>query len=240
MRRTVPPTELLEPRRLFAGAVLSGHTLVVTGATAGNTIVVGLAAGGTEIDARVSYAAGKATKTTDKLFLVAGITGLRVTGGPHADTITIDQTYGAFPVPATLIGGAGNDVITGGNENDSILGNAGADMLNGGIGNDTIYGGPGNDTLIGSDGDDLLFGQGGHDLILGGNGNDTLYDAVGPDTLYGGAGDNTFDIHAPKKDLTDYDSTKDTLKIVQPPSQNNNDDDGGGILGELFPITRLF
>ena len=238
MGRHLPPTEPLECRRLYAGAALSGHTLVVTGAGSGNTITVGLAPGGATVVSTDTYTAGKKAVTITKSFPVAGLTGLRVTGGPHADTITIDQTNGAFPVPATLIGGAGNDVITGGNEDDSILGNAGADLLNGGIGNDTIYGGPGNDTLIGSDGDDFLCGQGGHDLLLGGNGNDTLYDAVGPDTIYGGAGDDLFEIHSLKKDTTDYDSATDTLKIVQPPSQNNSND--GGILGTLFPITRLF
>ncbi len=79
----------------------------------------------------------------------------------------------------TLIGGAGEDVLTGGSKNDSITGRDGNDELSGGAGNDTILGGFGEDTLKGGLGSDLLIGgfdvddidgEGGRDTIVGGNG----------------------------------------------------------------------
>lgn len=58
----------------------------------------------------------------------------------------------AVPVPATIEGGDGLDVICGG---------AGNDLISGGPGNDVLYGQAGNDTLLGGEGNDGLIGDGG-------------------------------------------------------------------------------
>ncbi|WP_436092708.1 PA14 domain-containing protein, partial [Devosia sp. LjRoot16] len=57
--------------------------------------------------------------------------------------------------PATLDGGAGNDVLTGGVGGDILLGGAGIDTLNGGVGDDVLVGGAGSDVLIGGSGNDI-------------------------------------------------------------------------------------
>ena len=61
------------------------------------------------------------------------------------------------PLPQTIIGTAGNDVLTGGRGddtltglagNDTLRGRQGQDLLDGGIGTDTMQGGTGNDTYV--------------------------------------------------------------------------------------------
>src|SRR5205823_5136979 len=77
---------------------------------------------------------------------------------------TLDAS--ASPIPVTLNGGAGNDLLLGG---------AGADSLQGGSGNDTLFGGRGNDTLHGNDGNDYLSAGPGADQLFGEAGNDQLF-----------------------------------------------------------------
>ncbi|WP_394754874.1 hypothetical protein [Crenothrix sp.] len=86
----------------------------------------------------------------------------------------------------SLVGAAGNDVISGWAGNDKITGNAGNDTLDGGLGSDILYGNDGNDTLIGGDGDDKLNGDNGNDELLGGHGDDILSGGNGNDSLNGG------------------------------------------------------
>lgn len=80
----------------------------------------------------------------------------------------------AVNVPATLLGGAGNDTLSGG------------------IKNDRLEGGSGNDQLSGQYGDDILLGQNDDDVLKGGGGNDTLDGGTGDDNLDGNA--NTFTV----------------------------------------------
>lgn len=117
------------------------------------------------------------------------ISGFEVEGGEADDTIT----FGAkVPVPTTLRGGPGNDVITAGAGADRILGGPGDDSLSGGSGPDAIYGGAGKDQLYGKFGNDLLKGGPGNDRLYGGAGNDTLIGGPGVDVLRGEGGTNTF------------------------------------------------
>jgi Ca2+-binding RTX toxin-like protein len=60
----------------------------------------------------------------------------------------------AGPLPQTLVGTSGNDVVAGGRGDDTLSGLAGNDTLNGGAGHDLLDGGPGNDTMVGSTGND--------------------------------------------------------------------------------------
>ena len=52
------------------------------------------------------------------------------------------------PLPQTIVGTAGNDVLTGGRGDDTLTGLAGNDVLDGGLGSDTMLGGPGNDIYV--------------------------------------------------------------------------------------------
>ncbi|MGB4069840.1 MAG: calcium-binding protein [Nitrospira sp.] len=58
------------------------------------------------------------------------------------------------PLPHTLVGTPGNDVLTGGRGDDTLSGLAGNDLLHGGEGNDVLDGGTGVDTMQGGTGND--------------------------------------------------------------------------------------
>jgi uncharacterized delta-60 repeat protein len=86
----------------------------------------------------------------------------------------------ASPVPVSLDGGDGNDVLLGG---------AFADLLLGGTGHDTLFGGRGDDTLHGNDGNDYLNPGPGADQAFGDAGNDQIFSLDNaPDRVDGGAG----------------------------------------------------
>jgi len=89
------------------------------------------------------------------------------------------QALTVRPLPATINGGPGDDVI-----------------LDPGGSLDTIDGGPGNDFIQGPDGRGILIGGPGSDTLIGGRGNDTLIgDGTGgppaADFMDGGGGTNT-------------------------------------------------
>ncbi len=105
-------------------------------------------------------------------------------------------------MPATIRGGAGDDILQGGASGDTIEGGAGSDQISGGDGNDVLRGDSGNDLLVGGDGNDLLFGGSGDDYLVGGDGNDWLagegghdqiFGEAGNDLLFGGFGDDMMD-----------------------------------------------
>jgi Ca2+-binding RTX toxin-like protein len=75
---------------------------------------------------------------------------------------------GPKPVAATIVGTAGNDVITGTSKRDVIAGLGGDDSVDGAGGNDLICGGDGNDSLSGGPGEDVLSGDAGNDVLDGG------------------------------------------------------------------------
>ena len=110
--------------------------------------------------------------------------------------------------PATIIGTAGDNLLTGTNGadviaaldgNDKVLaldgddivcGNDGKDRLLGQDGEDVLKGNRGNDTEKGGDGDDRLKGNRGADLLKGKSGEDFLGGGKGDDTCRGGGGDD--------------------------------------------------
>jgi Ca2+-binding RTX toxin-like protein len=127
--------------------------------------------------------------------------------GDMGDSVTI-----ASPLPASVTGGTGGDILTGGGGADLLDGGAGGDTLNGGAGSDfldggdladSLTGGAGDDflsggdggdaTLSGGDGNDVLSGGAGHDGLTGGNGNDRLTGGSGPDSMAGGTGFDRID-----------------------------------------------
>jgi Ca2+-binding RTX toxin-like protein len=78
------------------------------------------------------------------------------------------------PVPVTLRGGAGRDILVGGAGPDLLVGGKGPDKLVGRSGNDVLVGGPGNDQLFGGRGNDLLKGGPGRDKLVGGPGHNVI------------------------------------------------------------------
>jgi Ca2+-binding RTX toxin-like protein len=101
----------------------------------------------------------------------APIAGFEVNTGAGDDTVILGRTV---PVPATIRGGEGDDVLIGGAGADKLIGGPGNDELNGRGGNDLLIGGSGDDTLIGGSGDDALRGGTGHNILVGGPGKNTL------------------------------------------------------------------
>ncbi|WP_210491607.1 calcium-binding protein [Patulibacter sp. SYSU D01012] len=123
-----------------------------------------------------------------------------------------DDRLSAGPLPVTLQGSGGDDVLTG---------SAGADVLDGGAGNDTLDGGQGADTLAGGEGQDTVTyaartaslhvvvgggrrsGQAGEndevrgdiERVIGGTRADRLSAASGLSvSFYGGAGNDRIDL----------------------------------------------
>jgi uncharacterized secreted protein with C-terminal beta-propeller domain len=96
----------------------------------------------------------------------ANMVGIRVDAGDGNDSVKIDESNGAILLPATLLGGAGNDTLVAGS------------------GRSWLYGGAGSDSLVGGAGDDVLVANG----TL-----NTSTSATDQDTLDGGAGNNLLD-----------------------------------------------
>lgn len=90
----------------------------------------------------------------------------------------------------TLIGDAGNNLLSGGGGNDTLYGLDGNDTLNGDAGGDFLYGWNGDDSLSGGDGNDVLYGDAGADTLHGDGGNDYLYGWTGNDLIYGDSGND--------------------------------------------------
>jgi len=101
-------------------------------------------------------------KTEELLCEAAPIAGCEINTGAGNDTVILGKTV---PVPATIRGGEGDDVLTGGAGADKLIGGPGDDELNGRGGDDMLIGGSGNDTLIGGPGEDKLVDTVGHNVL---------------------------------------------------------------------------
>ncbi|MEG3900605.1 calcium-binding protein [Microcoleus sp. B4-C5] len=98
----------------------------------------------------------------------------------------------------TLLGGAGNDILSGGYGGDA---NSGKNFLDGGDDNDTITVYASQDTALGGAGNDSItsstatipgvLSSGGKSLLDGGVGNDTIVAAFATDTMIGGEGNDS-------------------------------------------------
>ena len=133
----------------------------------------------------------------------AGVTSVRVETGNDADVVNVGATV---LVPAFLVGGAGDDVLTGGTKNDTLDGGAGADTIVGGLGTDAAtyarrpagepiqmsLDGLANDggaTDVGPAGKDNL--KAGIENLVGGAGGDTMVGNAAANVLRGGGGADT-------------------------------------------------
>jgi Ca2+-binding RTX toxin-like protein len=84
------------------------------------------------------------------------------------------------PLPQTVIGTAGNDMLTGGRGDDTLTGLAGNDTLQGGAGNDLLDGGTGTDTMQGGTGNDTYVVDATGDVVteLANEGTDTVQSSI--------------------------------------------------------------
>ena len=74
----------------------------------------------------------------------APIAGFEVNTGVGNDSVVIGRLV---PVPATIRGGEGDDVLVGGAAADKLIGGPGNDILQGGTGQNTLVGGPGKNVI---------------------------------------------------------------------------------------------
>jgi Ca2+-binding RTX toxin-like protein len=137
----------LENRRLMSASIV--HRVLVIDGTSGDDniqLVVKSHTSGTSIIVKENG--------VEESFNASHIRTILVNASAGDDSVNLFQTL----IPATVLGGAGDDNILGGE------------------GNDSIDGGIGNDRLRGEDGNDILWDQSGHDHLDGGAGRDTLGD----------------------------------------------------------------
>lgn len=199
-RRKKQPVECFiqsfEARQLLSGvsAEIVDGVLIVRGSTAKDAFAVREA--GTLMI--VQCAGGNQT------FNKSEISNVLIEAGAGNDVFTYDAD-----LPATLLGGDGNDRITGGVGNDFIDAGPGIDKVRAGGGNDTITGGTGFDKLSGGGGEDVFYTLGEdadtpettQDEVRGGSGRDLIHVQTsgggvvwagnGKDTIFGGAGNDT-------------------------------------------------
>lgn len=90
------------------------------------------------------------------------IGSFEVNSGVGDDVVSVGRDV---PVPVTLRGGAGDDILVGGASGDKLVGGPGNDKLVGRSGPDWLYGGAGDDRLIGGRGKDLCHGGAGGDAV---------------------------------------------------------------------------
>lgn len=92
-------------------------------------------------------------------------------GTKNADWLSVNDGFGPTPPfpspdPSTIIGKAGDDILSGGVADDLIKGGRGNDLLYGMLGDDILRGGRGADFLSGYDGDNTLTGGRGADQFV--------------------------------------------------------------------------
>jgi hypothetical protein len=129
----------------------------------------------------------------------AGVAGPDNLYGVGVLDLGTPPTEACMGATATIVGTAGDDVLTGTSGRDVIVGLEGDDEIDGLGGNDVICGGDGNDSISGGKGNDYIYGEKGYDVILGnqgtdkinaGKGNDVVRGGLGRDRIKGGAGDD--------------------------------------------------
>jgi len=126
--------------------------LVVIGGSDSDTIAV------TTDGTNIIVTANGSTLTTKT---VASLTGLRLNGKGGNDVITVDS---AVLLPATLLGGAGNDSLVGGGGDNVLIGGGASDTLVGGAGTNLLVGGLRTGFAGAPSGNDVLDGGAGYSI----------------------------------------------------------------------------
>ena len=202
--------EYLEERRLLSSTLADGVLTITGTANADRVLVASIGERVYVVESTVTpgeNGARPTITTTRNSFARADVHSIVANLGDGNDAMVVNDLYSYFrrgsdPIPATIngeggndviVGGRGNDTLNGGDGNDVILGRAGNDTINGGAGNDSLDGDGGDDTIDGGDGRDRINGGRGTDVLRGGAGNDTInaVDFAGTDTVDGGDNEAT-------------------------------------------------
>src|SRR4051812_7018747 len=181
----------LEARRLLSTSILvGGGTLLVRGTGGADVIEVSqLPPGGATPFGTPQPSLFVTINGRTRRLDAGAIRRVRVEAGGGDDWVEMGENpflTGIRPavitirqeLPATIIGGTGNDTLIGGLGDDSLSGGGGRDYLQSGGGNDTVDGDANGDTLVGDAGADLLRGSTGDDRFT----------ADVDDHVFGGAG----------------------------------------------------
>ncbi len=128
----------------------SKYTLLFAGEAGSNEITISLSGDGAkyQISSNGPLVAGAPICSNpdglpDYLICQApAVSGFQVNGWGGDDSVVVGATV---PVPVTLLGGPGTDILIGGKGNDKLVGGGGTDRLIGRAGNDALYGGRGAD-----------------------------------------------------------------------------------------------
>src|SRR6185503_14087178 len=129
-----PALECLESRTLLSATVTDG-LLTITPDSRSNTIVVRAADTSTTLELR--------DNGTVRIFGPGSVHRVLIRGGSLGDVINCTRC----PVPVTVFGGRGADIVVGGDANDQLFGGPGDDRLRGGPGGDVLSGEEGSDTV---------------------------------------------------------------------------------------------
>lgn len=164
---------LLVPGPAFAET--KTYTVLLAGGQEDNVIKIWLSSDGRQyvIDSVVQLEVGGTVcahpedNPNELLCDAPAIAGFEVNAGGGDDEVSVAKDVTA---PATLRGGAGDDLLVGGGGSDKLIGGNGDDRLVGWRESDLLYGGPGSDTLVGGQGADILRGGPGMDTLAGGPG----------------------------------------------------------------------
>ena len=150
-------------KRTHRLAYVAEHSinLVLAGSPGEDRITIELSADGrsyeiesaTPLEVGGTVCAHPEKVATELLCEAAPIAGFELNTGAGNDVVTLGRTV---PVPATIRGGEGDDVLSGGAGADKLIGGSGDDELVGRGGNDLLIGGPGTDRLVGGPGQNVL------------------------------------------------------------------------------------
>jgi hypothetical protein len=204
----------LEHAQLTGGALANGFTLngwtgtaaIDGGASAADLVSV-------TQDTDFTLTPGLIARNTAGAITFVNTERVTLSGGAGNNRFTVS----GWSATATLVGGAGTDMVISTNDANFTLtnsrltrstggvftlsaieqayltGGAGNNTINAGsftLGNVTLDGGGGDDTLTGGTRDDLLLGGAGNDTLNGGSGRDFLLGGTDLDALLGGAGED--------------------------------------------------
>lgn len=164
----------------------------------------------------------------------AGITSWSITMIGGNDQVTVQDCCGTFPLPLSISGGDGNDVV-------SVFSASASATIDGGPGNDSLNGGPSSDSISGGDGTDTLNGNAGDDSLDGGFGADVLNGGAATDNVtYAGRSEAvTVDVGAAGANNGSANDgpagARDTLQNIELVRGGSGDDqlDGGTYTGAL-------